>query len=144
LWVEKDDFRKESDPNYFRLSPGKEVRLQHAYYVTCTGFKIDDNGNVTEIYAEYDPATKGGWSLDGRKVKGTIHWVSAKHAIDVELRLYEHLFTKEDPEDVGECKDFTSNINPHSLIVKKAKGEPMLKTTQATHFQFLRVGYLER
>lgn len=144
LFVERDDFREVPDPNFFRLAPGKEVRLQHAYYVTCKGFKKDDEGNVIEIYCEYDPDSRGGWSSDGRKVKGTIHWVDAKASIDVELRMYDHLFTKENPDDVEEGEDFTKNINTNSLVVKNGKGELFLLETDEVHFQFLRVGYFKK
>lgn len=144
LFVERDDFREVADSNFFRLAPGKEVRLQHAYYVTCTGFNKDENGNIIEIYCEYDPESRGGWSSDGRKVKGTIHWVDAKSSIDVELRMYDHLFTKENPEDVDEGEDFTNNINHDSLIIKIGKGEAFLVNTEETHFQFLRVGYFRK
>ncbi|MCA1927060.1 MAG: glutamine--tRNA ligase/YqeY domain fusion protein [Calditerrivibrio sp.] len=144
LFVERDDFREVPDPNFFRLAPGKEVRLQHAYYVTCKGFKRDDEGNVIEIYCEYDPDSRGGWSSDGRKVKGTIHWVDAKASIDVELRMYDHLFTKENPDDVEEGEDFTKNINTNSLVLKNGKGELFLLETDEVHFQFLRVGYFKK
>ncbi|MCA1932862.1 MAG: glutamine--tRNA ligase/YqeY domain fusion protein [Calditerrivibrio sp.] len=144
LFVERDDFREVPDPNFFRLTPGKEVRLQHAYYVTCKGFKKDDEGNVIEIYCEYDPDSRGGWSSDGRKVKGTIHWVDAKASIDVELRMYDHLFTKENPDDVEEGEDFTKNINTNSLVLKNGKGELFLLETDEVHFQFLRVGYFKK
>ncbi|MEF3254027.1 MAG: glutamine--tRNA ligase, partial [Deferribacterales bacterium] len=144
LYIEKDDFRETAEKNFFRLTPSQEVRLQYAYYVTCTGFKKDDNGNIIEIYCEYDPESRGGWTNDGRKVKGTIHWVSAKDAINVELRLYEHLFLKENPEDVEEGEDFTKNINPNSLTIKLGKAEPFLKDSPDTHFQFLRIGYFRK
>ena len=102
LYIERDDFAEVPPPKYFRLFPGNEVRLRYAYFVKCTNVVKDASGNVTEVHCTYDPATRGGDSPDGRKVKSTIHWVSAKHAVDAEVRLYEHLFTKPDPEDVPE------------------------------------------
>ncbi|MCX8083874.1 MAG: glutamine--tRNA ligase/YqeY domain fusion protein [Calditerrivibrio sp.] len=144
LYIEQEDFMENPDPKFFRLAPGKEVRLQHGYYITCTGFKKDEDGNIMEIYCSYDPASRGGWTSDGRKVKGTIHWVSAKEAVDIEVRLYDHLFTKENPDDVEDGKSWTDYINPNSLIVKRAKGEPFLLETQEEYFQFLRNGYFRK
>jgi glutaminyl-tRNA synthetase len=141
LYIEKTDFEEEPPPKYFRLAPGKEVRLKHAYYVTCTDvIKDETNGEITEIHCTYDPKTRGGWSDDGRKVKGTMHWVSAQHAIDAEVRLYDHLFNSENP-DAGD--DFTENINPESLtVIKKCKLEPSLaEASAADRYQFLRLGY---
>ncbi|MBQ3921918.1 MAG: glutamine--tRNA ligase, partial [Spirochaetales bacterium] len=127
---------------YFRLSPGKEIRLKHAYYVKCVDYKTDSDGNVTEVHCTYDPATKGGWSDDGRMVKGTSHWVSAAKCIDTEVRLYENLFAKENPDEVEEGHDFTENLNPNSLKVITAKSEPSLAEVKpGEHFQFLRQGY---
>jgi len=144
LYIERDDFREEPPKGYHRLAPGKEVRLRHAYYVTCTGVAKDPaTGEVTEIHCTYDPATRGGWSQDGRKVKGTIHWVSVKHAARAEIRLYDRLFTKPDPMDVPDGKDFTDSVNPNALeILPDCPVEPSL--TQAApeqYFQFERVGY---
>ena len=140
LYIEREDFLEDAPKKYFRLTPGREVRLKHAYYVTCTGFVKDDSGKVTEVHCTYDPTTKGGWSDDARKVKGTIHWVSAAHALEAEVRLYDHLFSREDPE-AGES--FLHVINPNSLvIVPNAKLEPSLKCAQrGERFQFLRLGY---
>ncbi|MEN9919455.1 MAG: hypothetical protein RL662_1891 [Bacteroidota bacterium] len=142
LYIERDDFMEEAPKKYFRLTPGQEVRLKHAYIIKCTGCKRDDLGNVTEVYAEYDPQTKSGMSESGRKVKGTIHWVSTQDAIDIEVRLYDRLFTAEDTSaDKG--IDFKTLLNPNSLIVKKGcKAESFLKTALAYHqFQFQRIGY---
>lgn len=144
LYIEKEDFMEEPDPKFFRLAPGKEVRLQHGYYVSCTGFKKNDKGEIEEIYCTYDPESRGGWTSDGRKVKGTIHWVSAKYALDIELRLYDHLFTKENPDDVEDGKSFLDYINHNSLLIIKAKGEPFLRECKEEYFQFLRKGYFRK
>ena len=143
LYIEQDDFREDPPKQYFRLSPGREVRLRYGYLVTCTGVVKDANGNVVEVHCTYDPATRGGNTPDGRKVKGTIHWVSADHAIDAEVRLYENLFTKEDPNEVEEGQDFTANLSPNSLeIVKGAKLEPSLRDAKpGSRYQFERLGY---
>ncbi len=143
LYIERDDFMEEPPPKYYRLAPGREVRLRYAYFVKCVDFRKDENGNIVEIYCTYDPQTKGGNAPDGRKVKATIHWVSAKHAIDAEVKLYEYLFTKENPNDVEEGKDWKDYINPNSLkVVKNCKVEPFLKDAKAgDRFQFERVGY---
>jgi len=144
LYIERDDFREEPPKGYHRLAPGKEVRLRHAYYVTCTGVVKDPaTGEVTEIHCAYDPATRGGWSQDGRKVKGTIHWVSAKHAAYAEIRLYDRLFTKPDPMDVEDGKDFTDYVNPNSLeILPGCPVEPSLtRVAPEQCLQFERVGY---
>ena len=98
LYIEKSDFMENPPKKFFRLGPGREVRLKHAYYVTCTDFVKDEHGNISEIRCTYDPFTKGGWSDDGRKVRGTLHWVSVQHALNIEVRLYDHLFTIENPE----------------------------------------------
>jgi len=141
VYIEKSDFMEEAPKKFFRLSPDREVRLKHAYYVTCTHFIKNDAGEIDEIHCEYDPATKGGWSDDGRKVRGTLHWVSASHAIDGEVRLYDHLFKEEHPEAGGD--DFLNNLNEDSLnIVKNCKLEPSLKEASiGAHYQFLRNGY---
>ena len=140
LYIERDDFMENPPRKYFRMTPGKEVRLKHAYYVKCESVIKDDNGEIIEIHCTYDPTTKGGWSDDGRKVKGTLHWVSTKHAIDAELRNYDHLFLSQNPEENG---NYLDNINPNSLILnKKAKLEPSLKEAKSgEYFQFLRKGY---
>jgi glutaminyl-tRNA synthetase len=144
LYIERDDFREEPPPKYYRLYPGNEVRLRYAYFVTCTEVVKDTNDReILEIHCRYDPATRGGDAPDGRKVKSTIHWVSASHAIKAELRLYDRLFTKEDPEDTDEGKDFTSFVNPESLkILKDGCLEPSLKeATPGQKYQFERQGY---
>jgi glutaminyl-tRNA synthetase len=142
LYIEEDDFREVPPPKYYRLSPDKEVRLRYGYFVTCTGVTKDAQGNITEVHCTYDPATRGGDSPDGRKVKSTIHWVSAEHAIDAEVRLYETLFTKENPNIAEEGKDFTSNMNPKSLETITGKLEPSLASASpGSHFQFERLGY---
>ncbi|MHB2155946.1 glutamine--tRNA ligase/YqeY domain fusion protein [Calditrichota bacterium GD2] len=143
IYIEREDFREEAPKKWFRLAPGKEVRLKHAYYITCQKVIKDENGQVVELRCTYDPQSRGGWTQDGRKVKGTLHWVSAEHAVSVEIRLYEQLFLKEDPEDVEEGQDFTANINPNSLtVIKNALAEPDLKKAKAgQRYQFLRQGY---
>ena len=126
------------------LSPGREVRLRYAYFVTCTGVVKDPaTGAVREIHCTYDPATRGGNAPDGRKVKSTIHWVSAAHAVDAEVRLYDNLFLKEDPNQTAEGEDFTSNLNPQSLeVLRGAKLEPSLAGAAAgSRYQFERMGY---
>lgn len=142
LYIEQDDFMETPPKKYFRLSPGKEVRLKHAYYVTCTDVIKDETGKIVEIHCTYDPETRGGW-IAGRKVKGTLHWVSAAHALDAEVRLYDHLFAVENPEDVPEGHDYKENLNPNSLVVlKNCKVEPSLaEATAGTPYQFLRQGY---
>jgi len=143
LYIEREDFREDPPRKFHRLSPGKEVRLKHAYYITCHDVIKDKEGNVLEVHCTYDPATKGGWSDDGRKVKGTSHWVSAAHALDAEVRLYDHLFTTEEP---GKESDYLEELNPDSLIVlDHCKVEPLLKdATPGLGVQFLRKGYFCR
>jgi glutaminyl-tRNA synthetase len=144
LYIEQDDFREVPPKQYFRLSPGREVRLRYGYFITCTGVTKDEKtGEVVEVHCTYDPATRGGDSPDGRKVKSTIHWVSAAHAIDAEARLYENLFTKESPDEVAEGQDFTANLNPHSLeVVPGCKLEPSLRdAAPGGRYQFERLGY---
>ena len=143
MYIEQDDFRETPPPKYFRLFPGNEARLRYAYYVKCTNLIKDGTGNVTEIHCTYDAATRGGDSPDGRKVKSTIHWVAADSAVDAEVRLYEHLFSKPDPEDVPEGQDWRANLNPKSLeVIPHAKLEPSLKSVSAGEkFQFERLGY---
>jgi glutaminyl-tRNA synthetase len=141
LYIEQDDFREEPPPKYYRLSPGREVRLRYGYFIKCTSVVKDEQGKVVEVRCSYDPATRGGDSPDGRKVKATIHWVSAGHALEAEVRLYDRLFNKEDPEDAGD--DFVSNLNPASLeVLPKCYVEPSLKGARLnTHYQFERLGY---
>ena len=143
LYIERDDFREDPPKGYYRLSPGREVRLRYGYLVTCTRVVKDEKGEVIEVHCTYDPATRGGNTPDGRKVKSTIHWVSAANAIEAEVRLYETLFTKEDPNDTKDGEDFTVNLNPQSLEVRKnAKLEPSLKNAPAgSRYQFERLGY---
>ncbi len=144
LYIEREDFMENPPGKFFRLAPGREVRLRYGYWVTCTNVIKDDDGNIVELHCTYDPQTRGGDSPpDGRKVKGTIHWVSAAHAIDAEVRLYDTLFAKEDPNDVPEGGDWLDNLNPESLkVVHGAKVEPSLKNVEAGGtFQFERLGY---
>jgi glutaminyl-tRNA synthetase len=143
LYIEQDDFREDPPKQYYRLSPGREVRLRYGYFVTCTGVVKNGTGESSEVHCTYDPATRGGDSPDGRKVKSTIHWVSAAHAIDAEVRLYETLFTKEDPNEVEEGQEFTVNLNPNSLeVIPAAKLEPSVKdAAPLTRYQFERLGY---
>jgi glutaminyl-tRNA synthetase len=140
FYIERDDFMEDPPKKFFRLAPGREVRLRYAYFVTCTEVIKDDNGQVTELRCTYDPATKGGNAPDGRKVKATLHWVSAEHAIDAQIREYEHLFTAEIPGADGE---FLNDINPDSLtIVENCKLEPALQdASEGETVQFERVGY---
>ena len=142
LWIERDDFMEEAPKNYFRLTPGNEVRLKNAYIVRCTGCKKDENGVVTEIYAEYDPLTRSGMPEANRKVKGTIHWVSVDHCLDAEVRLYDRLFLAENPSEEKDC-DFRDLLNPESLVVKQhCKVEACLKDVKPLDsFQFQRIGY---
>ena len=144
LYIEQDDFREDPPKQYFRLSPGREVRLRYGYFITCThAVKDPGTGEITEIHCTYDPATHGGNAPDGRKVKSTIHWVSAAHAVDAEVRLYDNLFSVENPNDVPEGKDFTVNLNPNSLdVVSGAKLEPSLRGAKpGSRYQFERLGY---
>jgi glutaminyl-tRNA synthetase len=143
LYIEQDDFREDPPKQYFRLSPGKEVRLRYAYFITCTGVVKNDKGEVVEVHCTYDPATRGGNAPDGRRVKSTIHWVSAAHAIEAEVRLYDKLFAVENPNDVPEGQEFTVNLNPRSLeVVTDAKLEPGLRgAAVGSRYQFERLGY---
>jgi len=144
LFIERDDFMENAPRKYFRLSPGREVRLKHAYYITCVkAIKDEETGEVVELHCTYDPTTRGGWSEDGRKVRGTLHWVSAPHAIRAEVRLYDHLFTRENPADEKEGLRFKDFLNPESLTtLSDAVLEPSLKNARAdTFYQFLRQGY---
>ena len=143
IYIEQDDFREVPPPKYYRLSPGKEVRLRNAYFVTAQSVVKDAAGNVVEVHCTYDPASRGGNSPDGRKVKSTMHWVSAAHAIEAEIRIYDKLFSKADPYDLPEGGDLFDNLNPNSLeIVTEAKLEPSLARAKVgDHYQFERVGY---
>ncbi len=143
IFIETEDFKEVPPKKYRRLSPGKEVRLVHAYYVTCTSLDKDENGNIVAIHCDYDPQTKGGWSEDGRKVKGTIHWVSVPHAQNAQVRLYNSLFTLENPENLPADQSFLDCINPDSLeIIDNCKVEPMLaESNPGQPYQFLRTGY---
>ena len=142
LYIEADDFMEEPPKKYFRLKPEGEVRLKSAYFVTCKSVEKDENGKVTVIHCEYDPQSKGGESPDGRKVKGTIHWVSAEHAVDAEVRLIDNLFTLEDPAQVPEGEDWHDYLNPNSMVIKQAKVEPALANAKLEdRFQFMRQGY---
>jgi glutaminyl-tRNA synthetase len=142
LFIERDDFMEDAPKKFFRLAPGKEVRLRYAYFITCTEVIKDKEGNISELRCAYDPATRGGDAPDGRKVKGTIHWVSAPHAYSAEVRLYDHLFRTEFPDDVA-GGTFLDNINPNSLtVVPDAKLEPLLgEAAPGMNFQFERLGY---
>ncbi|NLX59336.1 MAG: glutamine--tRNA ligase/YqeY domain fusion protein [Phycisphaerae bacterium] len=144
LYIEREDFMEDPPKKFFRLAPGREVRLRYAYFITCTDVVKDPaTGEVTELRCTYDPATRGGDAPDGRKVKATLHWVSAAHAADAEVRLYDHLFTKEDPDDVPEGQDFRANLDPHSLdVLAGCKVEPCLADAPAgSRYQFERLGY---
>jgi len=142
LFIEKNDFMENPPKKFFRLGVGREVRLRYAYFVTCTNVVKDTNGEITEIHCTYDPESKGGKSPDGRKVKGTLHWVEANNAVEAEIRLYDRLFSKENPEDVEEGADFISNLNKESLVVTKGYIEPFVKDAKILDkFQFERLGY---
>jgi len=140
LYIEQDDFMEDPPKKFFRLAPGREVRLRSAYFITCTSVVKDDDGNVVELRATYDPATRGGDAPDGRRPKATLHWVSAEHALDCEVRLYDRLFNEEDPEQDG---DFLAHMNPNSLeVVPNAKLEPSVRgAAPLTRYQFERLGY---
>ena len=143
LYIEREDFMEDPPKKFFRLSPGREVRLRYAYFITCTEVVKNADGEIIELRCTYDPETRGGDSADGRKVKATLHWVSAAHALPGEVRLYEHLFTKEDPNDVPEGADWRDNLNPNSLeIVKDCFIEPSVAGAEPeTRYQFERLGY---
>jgi len=149
LYIEQDDFREQPPKKYWRLFPGNEVRLRYAYFVKCTGVVKDERGEVVEVHCTYDPATRGGDAPDGRKVKATLHWISAAHALDAEVRLYDHLFTKPDPDDVAEGQDYKSNLNPNSLeVLTGCKIEPNWQSAAGPDWpdgirrlQFERLGY---
>ncbi len=143
LYIERADFMEDPPKKFYRLAPGREVRLRYAYFITCTDVIKDDNGEITELRCTYDPATKGGDSPDGRKVKATLHWVSADHSLLAEVRLYDHLFTKENPDDADEGKTWLDNLNPNSLeIVTECRVEPFVADSKpGDRFQFERQGY---
>jgi glutaminyl-tRNA synthetase len=143
LYIEQDDFREDPPKQYYRLSPGREVRLRYGYFITAKSVVKNERGEVVEVRCTYDPATRGGNAPDGRKVKSTIHWVSAAHAIDAEVRIYDKLFTKEDPDDLEEGQEFTANLNPNSLeVIAQAKLEPSLADAPVeARYQFERLGY---
>ncbi|HZZ73920.1 MAG TPA: glutamine--tRNA ligase/YqeY domain fusion protein [Pirellulales bacterium] len=142
LYIERDDFREDPPKKFFRLGPGREVRLRYAYFITCNEIVKDAAGNVTELRCTYDPATKGGNAPDGRKVQGTIHWVSAAAALRAEVRLYDHLFLRPNPDDASPGQDYRANLNPKSLAVVEAVVEPSLAQAQpGERFQFERQGY---
>jgi glutaminyl-tRNA synthetase len=143
LYIEQDDFREVPPPKYFRLSPGREVRLRGTYFLKCERVVKNEQGEVVELRCTHDPATRGGSSPDGRKVKATIHWVSAAHAVDAEVRLYDRLFTVPDLHDAEDGRDWKSYLNPHSLdVLKGCKIEPGLeRSAPFTTFQFERLGY---
>jgi len=143
LYIEQNDFMEQPPKKFYRLAPGREVRLRYAYFIKCTEVVRDNNDNIIELHCTYDPATRGGDAPDGRKVKATLHWVSAKHAIGAEVRLYDHLFTKENPDDVEEGQDFTANLNPNSLeTLTNCRVEPSLADAKPLdRYQFERIGY---
>ena len=143
LYIEQDDFREDPPKQYYRLSPGREVRLRYGYFITAKNVVKNDKGEVVEVHCTYDPATRGGNAPDGRKVKSTIHWVSAAHAIDAEVRLYDKLFSKENPDQIEEGQEFTANLSPQSLeVISHAKLEPSLADAPVeTRYQFERLGY---
>lgn len=142
LYIEKEDFMEDAPKKYFRMTPGQEVRLKSSYIVRCTGCKKDEDGNVVEVYAEYDPLTQSGMPESNRKVKGTIHWVSAQHSLPAEVRLYDRLFTDENPSDIKD-KTLAEMLNPDSLkVLKNCRVEPFLAdAAPGSHFQFQRIGY---
>jgi len=143
LYLEREDFMEDPPRKFYRLAPGREVRLRYAYFVTCTGVVKDEAGEIVELHCTYDPATRGGDAPDGRKVKSTLHWVSAAHALEAEVRLYDHLFAKEDPSQVEEGENFMSNLNPNSLeTLPSCRVEPSLAgAAPGSRWQFERLGY---
>ena len=141
IYIEKNDFMEDPPRKFFRLGPGREVRLRYAYFITCTNVIKDSGGNIVELHCTYDPKTKSGSAPDGRKVKGTIHWVSAKDAVDAEVRLYDRLFKKSDPDKGG---NFLDALNSDSCIVQNAKLEPCLNDPGAQTYQFERLGYFKK
>ena len=143
LYIEREDFREDPPSKFFRLAPGREVRLRYGYFITCVDVVKDgQTGDVIELHCTYDPASRGGNSPDGRRVKGTIHRVSAAHSLEAEVRLYEYLFTKPDPDEVDEGADWKSNVNPNSLEILTCRVEPSLAgATPGSRYQFERLGY---
>lgn len=143
IYIEQDDFIEDPPKKFYRLAPGREVRLRYAYYIKCVDVVKDKNGNIREIICTYDPETKGGWAPDGRKVKATLHWVSVRHCIEAEVRLYDRLFIKEDPMDIEDGKSFLDYVNPESLVIlRSCYLEPTLKDAKpGDRFQFERLGY---
>jgi glutaminyl-tRNA synthetase len=142
VYIERSDFMEDPPRKYFRLSPGKEMRLKHAYYIKCEDVIKDANGEIVELHCTYDPASRGGWTDDGRKVKGTAHWVNANDYVEAEVRVYDHLFSVENPNKAPEGKDFTAHINPDSLQTVKGLAEKSLENVEAGQaYQFLRKGY---
>jgi len=143
LYIEQEDFREVPPQKYFRLSPGREVRLRYAYFITASSVVKDTTGEVVEVHCTYDPATRGGNAADGRKVKSTIHWVSAQHAVAAEVRVYENLFSKENLAEVEPGKDVLDYLNPNSLeVIPQAKVEPSLaNAASGSRYQFERLGY---
>src|SRR5207249_1502580 len=142
LWIERDDFREDPPPKFFRLAPGREVRLRYAYFIRCDEVVKDASGTITELRCTYDPQTRGGDAPDGRKVKATLHWVAAPTAVEAEIRLYDHLFLKPDPDDVEPGQDYTANLNPDALKVVRGMVEPgIANAAPGTRYQFERVGY---
>ncbi|RKY24843.1 MAG: glutamine--tRNA ligase [Planctomycetota bacterium] len=143
LYIEQDDFMEDPPKKFYRLAPGREVRLRYAYFITCKDVVKNADGEIVELHCTYDPATRGGDAPDGRKVKSTLHWVSAEHSLKAQVRLYDHLFTKENPDDVEEGADFKSNLNPNSLeTLRDCRVEPSLANTKPlSRYQFERLGY---
>ena len=144
IYIEREDFMEDPPRKFYRLAPGREVRLKHAYYITCDRVvKDEDTGEIVEIHCTYDPKTRGGWSEDGRRVQGTLHWVSAEHAVDAEVRLYDALFTAREPENATDSTDWIQFLNPDSLeVLNNCKVEPSLVNAEPeTRYQFLRMGY---
>jgi glutaminyl-tRNA synthetase len=142
LYIERDDFMEDPPRRFYRLAPGREVRLRYAYFVTCVDVIKDENGEVVELHCTYDPATRGGDAPDGRKVKATLHWVSARHALDAEVRDYDRLFAVSDPMDAPEGADFVDNLSPESSAISTCKIEPSVRdAVSGTRYQFERKGY---
>ena len=143
LYIEREDFMEEPPKKFYRLAPGREVRLRYAYFIRCADVVKDETGEVVELHCTYDPATRGGDAPDGRKVKATLHWVSAAHSLEAEVRLYDHLFTKQNPDDAPEGEDFKSNVNPNSLeTLLSCRVEPSLAgAAPGSRYQFERLGY---
>ena len=143
LYIEQEDFMEQPPKKFYRLAPGREVRLRYAYFITCTDVVKDENGRVVELHCTYDPATRGGDAPDGRKVKSTLHWVSAPHSLKARVQLYDHLFTKKNPDDAPEGEDFKSNLNPNSLqVLTNCRVEPSLADSKPlSRYQFERLGY---